>query len=173
MENLNPLNACLYSVTGASPMPVERQGHKIEVELFDSTAKVEHIWAYSFHPDKLTGSKRLINWCVERFSGKTAVLVRLDGAPSAMYVRVNELSRVLNLSSQEIRQRFQDNNTMNFLGEHQLKQTVEKIRILAEQEGMIWTLASQKSIEDLIKEVGYQKVVKAVEEAQLDGSQFF
>src|SRR5689334_12758920 len=96
---MTDLNTFLYRVEEHLSIPVSGQGYEVKVELYDTTAKVEQISAYTFHPNQTTWWNWIVNWFIELFYGRTTVLVRVDGEDSALYVRVDDLSRVLNISS--------------------------------------------------------------------------
>jgi hypothetical protein len=162
------LNTSLYRVEENLPIPVPGQGYHVQVELYDTTAKIEEISAYTFHPNQTNWWDWIMNWFIELFYGRTAVLVRVDGEPSALYVRVDDLSRVLNISSRAIRREVKGEDATDLLIEHQMRQTAYKIKKFVEDEGVFWTPTEQKGIQALMQEVGYQNVFKAVDSDAFD-----
>jgi hypothetical protein len=163
MSNLNSINSVLYRAEPSILIP--GQGRKIEVEIYDSAAKVRHVSAYTFHPNKTTFWNCLKNWFIELFFGKTAVLVRVEGEPQALYMKVDDLSRVLNIPSKII-QRQTEKDASDFCVSHQIKQTIEKIQRLARERQIDWSQVEQKSIERVIEQVGYKNVFEIVDHKQ-------
>jgi Xaa-Pro aminopeptidase len=125
---------CLYRAEGDVKTFVQGQGYEVKIEIYDTAAKIKEISAYTFHPNKTTWWNTIVNWFIELFYGKTAVLVSVEGEPNALYVRVDDLSRVLNISSKDVQGAAKEEDVTDFIVKHQMRQTAEKIKALAEEE---------------------------------------
>lgn len=166
MQNVNRNPAVLYKVDNA--LSTISKGYKIKVEIYETVDKIAQVSAYSFHPDKTTLLKRIKNWFIELFYGSTTVLVKVNGESSALYMRVDDLSKVLKIPAREIQGKAITGDLSEFLAAHQVKQTIGKIEKFAEKGGGVWSNIEQNSLKNIIHEVGYRNVFKIVDHHQFD-----
>lgn len=168
MQNFNSVNSFLYQTDDNSSMHIQGHGYQLKLELYDTMDKITQISAYTFHPNKTTLWNSIVNWVTEFFYGRTAVLVRVEGEDSALYVRVDDLSRILNISPKSILMASKGEDATDFIVSCQIERTVEKIKKLVQKQGIIWTAKEQEDIKELIQEVGYRHVFKVVDSDQFN-----
>lgn len=167
MQKLN-IDTSLYQIEGSSPIYIPGRGNQVSLELYDTTARMTQVSAYTFHPNKATLWDRIVNWVIELFFGRTCVLVRAEGEPTALYVRVDDLSRVLNVSSESILRACRNEDATEFIIGHQMEQTVEKIKKLAQKPGFFWTRRERDALQGLMQEVGYRHLFKVLDNGQFN-----
>ncbi len=162
IQQFNQLNSSLHRLENCHPIFKPGLGYEIKIELYGVAAKVETVSAYTFHPNKTTTWEWLKNWFIELFYGKTAVLVKVEGERSALYMRVNELSKKLNISSEDLQQQLVGEDASQFLVSHQIEKTIEKVKRLAAKQ-LSWSEIERRNIRRVIQQIGYKNVFDVVD----------
>jgi hypothetical protein len=159
----NPLNLRLYKNTPDSP-PISNNLHyqTTKVQVYNSEGKIELISAYNFHPDKTNWWKSILHWCIEFIWGKTAVLVNVHGEASPLYLRVDELKKVLHISNHLF-----VNDAHQYLLENQKTVTLNKVKKFVCEKEFFWNKTHQESITALIERLGYRNIFELFENNEL------
>lgn len=168
MPDLNHLNSLLYVTEGSVRIPVVGKDYKINVEIYRSTKKVKQISAYTFHPYKMTFWANIKNWFIEIFYGKTAVLVKVQSESSLLYMKVDELSKLLKISSRDILKKVKNNDASDFLISYQIEKAAKKVKKLAIKKGILWDESDTKNMKTIIEQTGYKNIIKVIENRQFD-----
>lgn len=155
---LNPLNYVLYKNENEnSPITANSTKREIKVQIYNSEGNLELISAYNFHPDKTNWWKWIIYSFLERIRGNTTVLVAVRGEPSALYVRIDDLSRILNVPANKINKKAIANDATQYVSAKQMKATINKVR-LASKNKIVWNKTHQQNMETLIGRVSYPNI---------------
>lgn len=97
-----PINKGLYKVTDQAQEQALPKA-PIKVTLFPADIDIQKLSAYHFHPDRTNIFSKIINILQEFFSEKTAVLVKVEGENKPLYMKVDELSQVLGITSADLK----------------------------------------------------------------------
>lgn len=139
-----------------------KHDNSMQVELYTIDGKIEKISAFVLHPYRTNFWSSVFNWLWERFWGKTAVLVKVEGESSHLYLRVDDLSKVLNIPSREIQKCAVGEDITDFLVFNQVKSTANKIQKLITSLGVKMN-QGEETLTELIRRFGYRNILKVID----------
>lgn len=145
---------------------VIKQNNSMEIELYTVDCKIERVSAFALHPYKTSFWNTVFNWLWECFWGKSAVLVKVEGETS-LYMRVDELSKVLNIPSKSIQKGAIDEDITHFLVSNQVKSTADKIQNLISSQGIALD-EGEETLSELIRRCGYRNILQLIEHEEFN-----
>ncbi|WP_068466771.1 protein kinase domain-containing protein [Candidatus Protochlamydia phocaeensis] len=159
------INACLRkapyqaSSTRASICPCW-QGRRIAVQLYNPDGEIETVSAYSFNPYKQTIWQWVFIWLKELFFGRMTVLVKVENEPDLLYMRVNEISRVLRQPSDKLRQQGNKTDLTAYLIQQQKNTIFNKLEGIARHQGFSISEEEREKLKAVAEHIPYENLDK-------------
>jgi serine/threonine protein kinase len=154
------VNNYLYKVFFDSNIP---QDSKVTpVILYDNKGEIKHLNAFSSEPYPIEDKNFLvvlINRFIIFLLGKQSFSVNIEGEKSGeiklAYVKIKDLSKILQISPKELREKAKQSSITDFLQKHNIEQTIRHVQNIAK-----FTLNNEdkQAIRNLINRVEYKNI---------------